>query len=646
MSERPGVLFDKVDIYYNYVFDLGRSVDPADAAHQLLEASVGRAFCNPKTDKIEVSRRYTKGIEAYNSVNALRSDYERFSQHTSVLNALRLVRHRPGLFGQQLVAQLFRSFRPERSQETNDVAVDEQRSGLQSSEIDEAAESIRQRLVADTANLAILLRLHEFADQQAFSTAYLDRIPFVRVSLEPFHMELGTEKVDVDVEVGIHHSGIAIVTAYVVYSGSYSADDLVRLRRGDTPLDLCLAPTGIVKRYTEVRASEAPEILRPVLREYLRNIDREELAPIGGKEAPATLGHVLEAYSLSIVEAVLGKCYRTTDDWSADQRTRLWHIYPFIFAKQTTPPALSGTSFKAAHSGEIGRLLMDLPSDAPVKQEIVDQLVAEDLAVTDDHSFYVGEGISLAIYYANHRLHVPQNAEGNEWIHRKFALSVVVDLLLFQLELLEALNGSLNRVRHDSSELATLRAEYARALDELEWLDMSNYGSVSEAIRHGQVVLGINNQRALFHAKSGELETIARIVEADAQERRTRLAKRLAAVVTVLGALPLAIAVVSWIAAWPASQVKSWVAPVQTIYAWCQNSQVKTTLLLFALLAIISLAAILTDTLPTFGRTRIRSHRSRPSKRKPIVSPFNITNRPYKERDRPVGESPHQSEER
>ena len=85
MPERPEVRFEAVDIYYNYVFDLGCPVNPIDAARRLLNTPIGRAFCNPITGDLESGARYDPILSGFHNLSTLQQDMARFIERPNAL---------------------------------------------------------------------------------------------------------------------------------------------------------------------------------------------------------------------------------------------------------------------------------------------------------------------------------------------------------------------------------------------------------------------------------------------------------------------------------------------------------------------------------------------------------------------------------
>ena len=57
-----------VDIFENYIFDIGKPINPIDASRKLLEAEVGQAFSNYQTGKSELSDNYAIALNEHKKV--------------------------------------------------------------------------------------------------------------------------------------------------------------------------------------------------------------------------------------------------------------------------------------------------------------------------------------------------------------------------------------------------------------------------------------------------------------------------------------------------------------------------------------------------------------------------------------------------
>src|SRR5688500_6604191 len=91
--------FSEVDIYYNYVFDIGRPVNPIDAARRVLKTGLGQAFRNYLTDKSEIADRFKPLAKGYEKAESMEAALGAIDKHPNLLTHLKLIGHDPIRFG-------------------------------------------------------------------------------------------------------------------------------------------------------------------------------------------------------------------------------------------------------------------------------------------------------------------------------------------------------------------------------------------------------------------------------------------------------------------------------------------------------------------------------------------------------------------
>src|SRR5262249_30355267 len=150
------------------------------------------------------------------------------------------------------------------------------------------ADTIKQAMQETVADLSGILRLHEAADQELFSSAYRETLPFVRVLLDSFFATVDGEEIGFDVTVTIHQSGIAILAVYGVFSRTFSTDDLIKLRRSQSViLHSCKIPVDVFKRHD--RLIWGKRLVEEHLQENQQDEEDKRYITLDRGETPLTL---------------------------------------------------------------------------------------------------------------------------------------------------------------------------------------------------------------------------------------------------------------------------------------------------------------------------------------------------------------------
>jgi hypothetical protein len=157
-SEDRELTFSSVDIYYNYVFDLGGALNPIDAARLLLKTDIAQAFRNYLTGKSEIADVYKSLTENYQEL----SDFYEQSK----------------LAGDKI--------EPDEEKDWHEF---------------------KQFVAEVVIDLLKLLAVHEYVDRQIFHASYI--LSFARVGLIPFSATINGHDLDFDVTLTIHRSGVA-----------------------------------------------------------------------------------------------------------------------------------------------------------------------------------------------------------------------------------------------------------------------------------------------------------------------------------------------------------------------------------------------------------------------------------------------------
>lgn len=626
-TEHPQLQFSDVDVCYNYVFDLGGHVNPIDAARLILGTDLGQAFRNYVTGKSEVADRYKVWVEAYEKLQRLRDDIEKIKTRQNLAGYVKLLLSNPRLYVSGYLRALRAAFSSPNHQEESDRE-EEEDSDVESS-IDEVAEAI--------IDLLGLLAFQEHVDREIFYSGYLETVPFVRVGLQPFGVVIDEQEIVLDVTLMLHRSGIAILTAYGVFSGSMPLDRLLRLQRGSVlPVKEYDLPSCAIQRYLSLLTGYAPNQERIREFEASNPSTHQGYVRLEGDEE-SVLGVAFDTYRYLVIEAIHEKKYRSSDDLHNRLRSSHWHAYPMVFIKGTDPSYPSATDFKEAQSEALARLVWGLNTSSILKPELIAEICEQDLSIVDDYSLYLTEGSGTAIYYENF-LKVPQSIAANEWIRQKFLTTVVLDMLLLQKGILSTFNVYLDKATYDASQLNALRKEYLLGLEEFEALKISHYGSVHDIIKRGQEICRINDLRSLFLVKLDSIEGLIKVAEKRQQAKRERIVKLLTTLAATILALKAAQDVVDVLLQWPSSAPSAYPAFIRSAYSTTigiviQHPTIVTLCLYFTIVVMTLVALWYQRPRGLRRRQRVLQDRAIPESPERTVSPVSFVVRAFTESD-------------
>src|SRR5258706_6480873 len=206
-----------VVIFYNLVFDIGKPVNPTQAARNLLKKEFACVSANHTMDTIEIAPRHKRLLK-------LREEAIQFGIFSSFVEqynwkaALSWVLHHPkhALFAlSKLCMRIGSNSGPQTNtppQQKNATALKDAIKGIDDSMI----------------KMQNLEGLHLYSDKQLFSPLYLREAPFVRVGLQPFVATIDGESIGMNVSLVIHRTGVAILTFGVMFGKPKTIDALIQ----------------------------------------------------------------------------------------------------------------------------------------------------------------------------------------------------------------------------------------------------------------------------------------------------------------------------------------------------------------------------------------------------------------------------------
>lgn len=589
--------FSQVDIYYNYAFDLGHSVNPTDVARHLLRTDFAQAFRNYATGEDEIADRYRRQAISYRKFLDAQQALQDMQTRSGLSPYLKLLLINPIVYG----PALFRGLRRALSKEVPEP------DAAESVEKDEGHDEVTDVVAEFVSDLVALLAIQEHVDRTVFHEDYLDKIPFVRVGLQPFEATLGGESVVFDVTVTIHRSGIAILTAYGIFSHTLGVRGIIELERMSLlPIHSCEIPSAVINRYHSLLYG-GPQVFG----EEFVTEDRPGYVRLDVEEE-TVLAALLDAYRYSIIEAAQGKRYRSLDSLHRFLRSQQYFGYPIIFVRH--PEVDTGEDFKAQYADALARLVLGFHSPSKLKQSKVGEICKDDLSNTDDYSLYLTEGSATVLYYGNAECKIPAEIRSAEWVRETFMTAVVIDILVLQRMILATYAAQLDQVTLDVSGLNRLnriKQDLLVMLEEYEVLGLSHYGSVHDIIQRGQEILRIGDMHTLFAQRLENIERLVQVVESRRRIARDQLLKYITTIVSLVLSFPAAHNIVDIVRGWASVPSRAYPSWIQLPFVWIVKSAntrpIYTTLVLYLAIFVPTFVAIWSGTMVDWMRRKQRA---------------------------------------
>lgn len=601
--------FEEVVVFYNFVFDLGTFLNPTEAARKLLDKEFALSAANYLTDDIEVATRFKR-------LTQLRSNAQDISE----------ILEKPGMLdiAGWAITHPIRSFRLLKTILQTRLA--QRKKSLDHTEDQTKDEDIQAELKGvksfiDEAMVRIQLfeALQRDSDRLLFSPLYLREIPFARVGLQPFYATVAGERIDADVSVLIHRTGVAILTFYVVFDGRRSADELINLQ---TATRLKVESSEVVRAIVEPGARafglRSPDLDRaPFERQSSSGVEWF----IYRDQEGVTLADIFELYQTAIISAIHRKePSKPSEPWSW-LRTPDWFAYPIVFIRRIIPAVPNDSAFKSRYPGVLAGLVWRFPHWQTMKEEKVREVIKADFSLSEDYSLYVEASHATVLYYEPYRQALIEkygdDIPGQEWIFAYLQTSGVIDVLLIQRWILTVLSQQFSSLSYNLNRLNTLRQDLLLALEEYHGITLS-YGSAQEIIQKAKDIMGINE---LYQGVMVKLSGIEKLIEAEETRRSARrefLVKAGAIIATLLFGLSGAWEVTKVAQEWNQLPQESWWGLDRTvlkpIVEFVQSHPIPFTLLLYViLLGVVTLMIAWSVLAPRRRGTIYETDKSRPA---------------------------------
>src|SRR5215212_801495 len=227
-AQHEEIKFRDVVIFYNFVFDIGRTINPIDEARRLLRTDLGIATPNYLTNEIEIASRFNELINVQKYLRQL-GEWDNLLQQERLKDLTKEILRHP-----KQALNMWRSGRRVGKGSRNtvkDTDYDEKTINDEQRTTQDVAHETTQFINDVMIDAQSLMAIHLFSDRSLFSPIYLAEIPFARVELQPFFTLIKGEKFAIDASLLIHRSGIAIISFFVSVEKEKTADELIALQR-------------------------------------------------------------------------------------------------------------------------------------------------------------------------------------------------------------------------------------------------------------------------------------------------------------------------------------------------------------------------------------------------------------------------------
>ena len=149
-------------------------------------------------------------------------------------------------------------------------------------------------------------------------------------------------------------------------------------------------------------------------------------------------------------------------------------------------------------------------------------MIANDVALTEDHAVYVEAGNTTVLYYEPCRQDLMarfgEDIPGQEWLAKHFQTSAVTDMLLVQWGVLNALEQLVHKLPRDLTKLYAIKRDFALLVQEY-YDPLFSYGTAQEIVRAAKDTMGIT---AMYQRVTQKLEGLDRLIQAEELNRRAR----------------------------------------------------------------------------------------------------------------------------
>jgi hypothetical protein len=590
--KQANLQFSQIAIHFNYAFDLGKAINPVDAARQLLATDFAEAFINYSTGENEIANRYQPYSDLYHQYLQFKQVITEWDEEPSRYKSyLKLVKMLRTSMGREFIFHLFKSYFSHNN--SGEDIEDLQSTSIPNGEADNGTIDLEDVVADFVQDLLSSLAIQEGVDRTIFHEDYLEKGSFARVSLKPFQAVFDKWTIVFDVAVTIHHSGVAILTAYGFIKDILSVDDILALDKISLfPVYTCEIPSSIFNRY-DYFLSQGTMSEKEI---YTRNaefyVDDHPGYLRFDIEQGGVFAGLLDAYRYTIIEKIQNKRYKSLDSLHQSLRSNHYFGYPIIFIKQITPQVTTASEFKKRYTESLSKLVAGYKGKSKLKSEIVEKFTEKDLAAADTYSFFMTEGKATILYFASSNF--PESILSAEWYHDRFMVTSVLDILILQKAILKTYSVQIDRTTlnlQGLKHLNEIKRNLLIVLDDYAGLEVSHYGSVKEMLDVGKELLLIKDENEIFNQRLHNLEGLIQIEESNKRSAKEQLLQTLAIIATLIFSFGQVTNFVDAVSSWSSTPSQIYPVMIQIPYIWiveCFRARpVFSTILIYLLIIVV-----------------------------------------------------------
>jgi hypothetical protein len=596
-DNKDGVLFHDIVTFYNFVFDIGKTINPITASRELLKRDFALASPNYETGEVEIAARFRKLLTLRERIQYL-SELNGILESKGLRNTITWSVMHPRRFTRILPLVLRSAIKPS----TPISSQDESRT---------TKDILNDTLgFVDTAmtKLQLIEALQHLSDKELFNPVYLGEIPFTRVSLQPVFAKINGEDVSMDITLLLHRTGVAVLTFAVEYKLPKTVSELNHiLHAGQSVLE-----NWEVVKDVLVDQATAEGIKPARLRQSQIEIRYSSGVEWAKLNTTIRLTDLFEMHRTAIICTLHHKRPWNLKQLNSWVRTPSWFAYPIVFIRRTEPAYYGGEDFKKEHAKTLAKVLLRMEQAVELKPEIVKEIVSMDFALTDKNSYYVGQGHATMIYYQSVTDELVNqfgiDIPGQEWLYRYFQVSSLIEALLVQKWILFTIDSRISSLPDNLTNLNNLKKDLLFGLEEYHDIIFS-FGSANEIIEKSRETLNVNSAYRGVTAKLDRIEKLIEIINTQRQARRGLFLNVAIAIVTVIASLPAIDTIVANLTKW-----KLLFLPAD-----------KTTQILYLIVTGIVLILLIWSIWPAIYRSRlISSDQSKPAKKARLTWPKKV----------------------
>ena len=595
-EEKEALKFEEVTIFYNFLFDLGDFVDPTKAARALLKQDFALSAANYYNNDVEVAERFKDLANLRTKAQDL-SKVCKLIEENNYIEIGKWIIKQPRM-ASELCYNIVKLHIKGRKEIPEKSCKHESKS----------TENIVSFIDDSMVKIQWIEALERDIDRSLFAPQYIQEIPFVRVGLQPFFILLDKEKMDIDVEVLIHRTGVAILRFYVIFKGLKTLDDITKLKIQT----LSFESLEIAQQLTEFMTGP---MRPPYENRYSSGVNWARYEALGDHRG--TFSDVFELYQAAIISVIQNKKPSKSDEPWSWLRSSTWLAYPIIFIGNVIPPIQNYETFKEKYPKELAGLIIRSPLWRSLKDNIVKDIINSDLSITEGYSLFIESSHSLVIYYKITRDKLVERSNGKfpspEWLSTYLNTSVVIDILLIQRWVLNVFNDKTKTIPSNLKFLNKIKKEILLGLEEYHGITLS-YGSAQDIINQRKTKMGTDAQYNNLKQKMDTLEKLIGIEESNKRAQLDVLLKFGALFATAMFGLVGAWRMVEIIVEWNSMIISApdgWMGT----YIWetiklIQNHQIGTAIFLYSIPIIALLIIILWGIKPGNNKPMINNDQS------------------------------------